>query len=62
MGLLGVTVPEEQGGLGLGYLEHTIAMEGGYPDVFGQHKHRALTDRRAEQGIRVCCSKLWGTP
>lgn len=28
MGLLGVTVPEELGGLGLGYLEHTIAMEG----------------------------------
>lgn len=28
MGLLGVTVPEDQGGLGLGYLEHTIAMEG----------------------------------
>ena len=28
MGLLGVTVPEEWGGLGLGYLEHTIAMEG----------------------------------
>jgi isovaleryl-CoA dehydrogenase len=27
MGLLGVTVPEEYGGLGLGYLEHTIAME-----------------------------------
>ncbi|ORY22132.1 acyl-CoA dehydrogenase/oxidase [Naematelia encephala] len=27
MGLLGVTVPEDQGGLGLGYLEHTIAME-----------------------------------
>ena len=28
MGLLGVTVPEKWGGLGLGYLEHTIAMEG----------------------------------
>jgi len=28
MGLLGVTVPEELGGLGLGYLEHTVAMEG----------------------------------
>ncbi|WVO16033.1 hypothetical protein L204_103698 [Cryptococcus depauperatus] len=27
MGLLGVTVPEKWGGLGLGYLEHTIAME-----------------------------------
>jgi hypothetical protein len=33
MGLLGVTVPEELGGLGLGYLEHTIAMEG---KPFGQ--------------------------
>lgn len=31
MGLLGITVPEKWGGLGLGYLEHTIAMEGGYP-------------------------------
>jgi isovaleryl-CoA dehydrogenase len=28
MGLLGVTVPESMGGLGLGYLEHTVAMEG----------------------------------
>jgi isovaleryl-CoA dehydrogenase len=27
MGLLGMTVPEEYGGLGLGYLEHVIAME-----------------------------------
>lgn len=27
MGLLGVTVPEKWGGLGLGYFEHTIAME-----------------------------------
>jgi len=28
MGLLGVTVPEEDGGLGKGYLEHTMVMEG----------------------------------
>jgi isovaleryl-CoA dehydrogenase len=27
MGLLGMTVPEEYGGLGLGYLEHVVAME-----------------------------------
>lgn len=27
MGLLGITVPEEDGGSGLGYLEHCIAME-----------------------------------
>ncbi|KAL7420234.1 hypothetical protein Q5752_005201 [Cryptotrichosporon argae] len=27
MGLLGVTVPEERGGLGLGYFEHVVAME-----------------------------------
>lgn len=27
MGLLGITVPAEYGGLGLGYLDHTIAME-----------------------------------
>lgn len=27
MGLLGITVPQEYGGLGLGYLDHTIAME-----------------------------------
>lgn len=29
MGLLGVTVAEEDGGLGRGYFEHTIVMEGG---------------------------------
>jgi isovaleryl-CoA dehydrogenase len=27
MGLLGITVPEEYGGQGLGYLAHTLAME-----------------------------------
>jgi len=27
LGVLGITVPEEYGGAGLGYLEHTIAME-----------------------------------
>jgi isovaleryl-CoA dehydrogenase len=27
MGLLGLTVPEEHGGLGFGYLEHVVAME-----------------------------------
>jgi isovaleryl-CoA dehydrogenase len=27
MGLLGITVPEEHGGVGLGYLEHVVAME-----------------------------------
>ena len=27
MGLLGVTAPQEYGGLGLGYLEHTFVME-----------------------------------
>ena len=27
MGLHGITVPEEFGGLGLGYLEHCVAME-----------------------------------
>ncbi len=27
MGLLGMTVPEEYGGLGFGYLEHVVAME-----------------------------------
>jgi hypothetical protein len=27
MGLLGITVPAEYGGLGLGYLEHTVVME-----------------------------------
>src|SRR5678816_4472131 len=27
MGLLGMTVPEEFGGLGFGYLEHVVAME-----------------------------------
>jgi isovaleryl-CoA dehydrogenase len=28
MGLLGITVSEEYGGLGKGYLDHTIVMEG----------------------------------
>ena len=27
MGLLGITAPEEYGGLGLGYLEHSLVME-----------------------------------
>ena len=27
LGLLGVTVPEEYGGAGLGYLDHVVAME-----------------------------------
>ena len=27
MGLLGITAPQEYGGLGLGYLEHTFVME-----------------------------------
>ncbi|MGB5133147.1 MAG: acyl-CoA dehydrogenase family protein, partial [Steroidobacteraceae bacterium] len=27
MGLLGMTVPEEYGGMGFGYLEHVVAME-----------------------------------
>jgi len=27
MGLLGITVPEEYGGAGLGYLAHVVAME-----------------------------------
>ena len=27
LGLLGITVPEEYGGAGMGYLEHVIAME-----------------------------------
>lgn len=43
MGLLGVTVPEKWGGLGLGYLEHTIAMEG--KDLYGQEKVRMLNLR-----------------
>lgn len=28
MGLHGITVPEDEGGLGKGYLEHTVVMEG----------------------------------
>lgn len=28
MGLLGITVPEADGGLGKGYFEHTLVMEG----------------------------------
>lgn len=44
MGLLGVTVPEKWGGLGLGYLEHTIAMEG-EPGCFSEKCRRGLISR-----------------
>lgn len=41
MGLLGVTVPEDMGGLGMGYLEHTVAMEGTY--LFSAGEQSSLT-------------------
>ena len=45
MGLLGVTVPEELGGLGLGYLEHTIAMEGKLADTLSRKPIAKLTNK-----------------
>ena len=39
MGLLGITVPEEDGGLGRGYLEHTIVMEGACSRVQAARPH-----------------------
>jgi hypothetical protein len=52
MGLLGVTVPEKWGGLGLGYLEHTIAMEGEWfgngAGVIGSRSARWCSGRSAK--------------
>lgn len=42
MGLLGITVPEEDGGLGRGYLEHTIVMEGEFYLFGGKYIFMAL--------------------
>lgn len=39
MGLLGITVPEQDGGLGRGYLEHTIVMEGACSRVQAARSH-----------------------
>jgi isovaleryl-CoA dehydrogenase len=52
MGLLGVTVPEEYGGLGFGYLEHVVAMEeisrasGSIGLSFGAHSNLCVDQLR----------------
>jgi isovaleryl-CoA dehydrogenase len=52
MGLLGVTVPEEYGGLGFGYLEHVVAMEeisrasGSIGLSFGAHSNLCVNQLR----------------
>ncbi len=52
MGLLGMTVPEEYGGLGFGYLEHLVAMEeisrasGSIGLSYGAHSNLCLNQLR----------------
>ena len=52
MGLLGITAPEEYGGLGMGYIEHCIAMEelsrasGSVALSYGAHSN-------------LCVNQLW---
>src|ERR1700741_3721558 len=52
LGLHGITVEEEYGGSGLGYLEHVVAMEEvsrGSASVglaYGAHSHRCFNQRR----------------
>jgi hypothetical protein len=57
MGLLGMTVPEEYGGLGFGYLEHVVAME---------EISRASASVGLSYGAHsnLCVNQLrrWGTP
>ena len=48
LGLHGITVEEEDGGLGLGYLEHVIAME----EVSRASASIGLQLRRALQSVR----------
>lgn len=57
MGLLGITVPEEDGGLGRGYLEHTIVMEGEASSLMGKTCFRSCADavhliRKSFPGLR----------
>lgn len=59
MGLLGVTVPERWGGLGLGYLEHTIAMEGKRL-IRSRGSSYAETYDRNQSSISQCGSQLRG--
>src|SRR5512134_3849576 len=52
MGLLGMTVPEEYGGLGFGYLEHVVAMEeisrvsGSIGLSYGAHSNLCVNELR----------------
>lgn len=56
MGLLGVTVPENLGGLGLGYLEHTIAME-----ELSRASASVALSYGAHSNLMVNQLKRWGT-
>jgi alkylation response protein AidB-like acyl-CoA dehydrogenase len=57
MGLLGVTVPEELGGLGLGYLEHTIAMEG---ELNSRPRRGGRLTIRTESSVGIGSAELRG--
>lgn len=59
MGLLGVTVPENLGGLGLGYMEHTIAMEGmsgGAAKMLKSVKEELMS--RINESFSIGCAEL----
>src|SRR3546814_19633815 len=49
LGLHGITVEEEYGGLGLGYLEHVLAAEG----------VRSEARRVGKAGVSTCRSRWW---
>ena len=57
LGLYGITVEEEWGGLGLGYLEHVIAME-----EVSRVGLRGIVLWRALQPFVSTRIRRWGTP
>ncbi|MEJ2535065.1 MAG: acyl-CoA dehydrogenase family protein, partial [Gammaproteobacteria bacterium] len=72
MGLLGLTVPEEHGGSGLGYLAHLVAMEeisrasgsiglsyGAHSNLCVDNLHRNGTDAQRERYLPKLCSGEW---
>jgi isovaleryl-CoA dehydrogenase len=48
LGVLGITVPEEYGGAGMGYLAHMVAME----EISRASRQRGPELRRAQQPVR----------
>ena len=77
MGLHGITVPEKDGGLGLGYFEHIIAMEeisraaGGIALSYGAHSNLCVNqiarngnEKQIEmyRGDRECKATMWSFP